>query len=78
VLRQNRHAGTFPRAALISYVITTAGPEPIGNVQHPLDREHYVEKQVKPIAEPVLGALGLDFDTVIGDNRQLDMHSLLD
>ena len=63
---------------LISYVITTAGPEPIGNVQHPLDREHYVERQVKPIAEPVLAALGLDFDTVIGDNRQLDMYSLLD
>ena len=63
---------------LISYVITTAGPEPIGNVQHPLDREHYVEKQVKPIAEPVLAARGLDFDTVIGDNRQLDMYSLLD
>jgi DNA polymerase-2 len=62
---------------LIRYVITTAGPEPIGNVQHPLDREHYVEKQVKPVAEPVLAALGLDFDSVIGDNRQLDMYSLL-
>ena len=33
---------------------------------------------MKPIAEPVLAALGLDFDTVIGDNRQLDMYSLLD
>jgi DNA polymerase II len=62
---------------LVSYVITTAGPEPIGNVQHPLDREHYVEKQVRPVTEPVLATLGLEFEKVIGDNRQLDMYSLL-
>jgi DNA polymerase-2 len=62
---------------LVSYVITTAGPEPIDNVQHPLDREHYIAKQVKPVAEPVLAALGLDFESVIGDNRQLDLYSLL-
>ncbi len=62
---------------LISYVMTTAGPEPIDNVQHPLDREHYVLKQVKPVAEPVLATLGLDFERVIGDDRQIDLYSLL-
>ncbi len=62
---------------LISYVMTTAGPEPIDNVQHPLDREHYVLKQVKPVAEPVLATLGLDFERVIGDNRQIDLYSML-
>jgi DNA polymerase II len=67
---------TQPLGRLISYVITTAGPEPLDNVQHPLDREHYVVKQIKPVAEPVLGALGLDFERVIGDRRQLDMYSL--
>ena len=65
-----------PLGRLISYVITTAGPEPLDNVQHPLDREHYVVKQVKPVAEPVLATLGLDFERLIGDNRQLDMHAL--
>jgi DNA polymerase-2 len=64
---------TQPLGRLISYVITTAGPEPLDNVQHPLDREHYVEKQVKAVAEPVLTTLGLDFEQVIGDNRQLDL-----
>jgi len=58
---------------LISYVITTAGAEPIDNVTHPLDREHYVEKQVKPVAEPVLEALGLEFERVIGDRRQMEL-----
>jgi DNA polymerase-2 len=60
-------------SGLVSYVMTTAGPEPVDHVQHPLDREHYVAKQVRPVAEPVLAALGLDFERVIGDVRQ---HSL--
>jgi DNA polymerase-2 len=63
-----------PPGRLISYVMTTAGAEPLDNVRHPLDREHYVLKQVKPVAEPVLATLGLDFDRVIGDSRQLDLY----
>jgi DNA polymerase-2 len=59
---------------LISYVMTTAGAEPIDNVRHPLDREHYVLKQVKPVAEPVLATLGLDFERVIGDSRQIELY----
>jgi DNA polymerase-2 len=58
---------------LISYVMTTDGPEPIDNIRHPLDREHYVEKQIKPVAEPVLATLGLDFELMIGDQRQMQM-----
>jgi DNA polymerase II len=57
----------------VSYVMTTAGPEPLDSVQHPLDREHYVLKQVKPIAEPVLETLGLEFERVIGDRRQIEL-----
>jgi DNA polymerase-2 len=66
-----------PVGRLVSYVITTAGPEPMDNIQHPLDREHYVLKQVKPVAEPVLETLGLDFERVIGDSRQIDLYSML-
>ena len=61
--------------SLISYVMTIAGAEPIDNVTHTLDREHYVQKQIKPVAEPVLKALGLDFDQLTGDQRQLDLYS---
>jgi DNA polymerase II len=66
---------TRPLGRSIRYVITTAGAEPLDNVKHPLDREHYVAKQVRPVAEPVLEALGLDFDNVIGDARQFDLYS---
>jgi DNA polymerase-2 len=55
---------------VIEYVMTTGGPEPLDNIQHPPDREHYVTKQIRPVAEPVLATLGLDFDTVVGDGRQ--------
>jgi DNA polymerase-2 len=57
----------------IRYVVTTAGAEPLDNLSHPLDREHYVEKQVKPVAEPVLDTLGLNFERVIGDARQFEL-----
>jgi DNA polymerase elongation subunit (family B) len=40
-----------------------------------LDREHYIDKQIKPVAEPVLATLGLDFEKVIGDSRQIDLLS---
>jgi DNA polymerase II len=62
-----------PSGRSIRYVVTTAGAEPLDNVKHPLDREHYVEKQIKPVAEPVLETLGLDFERVIGDARQFDL-----
>jgi DNA polymerase-2 len=63
-----------PGGRSIHYVVTTAGAEPLDNVQHPLDREHYVGKQVRPVAEPVLETLGLDFERVIGDARQIDLN----
>jgi len=64
---------TQPQGRLISYVMTTVGPEPLDNRQHPLDREHYVTKQVRAVAEPVLETLGLDFERVIGDSRQTEL-----
>jgi hypothetical protein len=30
---------------------------------------------VQPVAEPVLSTLGLDFERVIGDSRQIDLYS---
>jgi DNA polymerase-2 len=69
---------TQPPERLVRYVMTTAGAEPLDNVQHPLDREHYIDKQIKPVAEPVLITLGLDFERVIGDSRQIDLLSSLE
>jgi len=62
-----------PPGRLVAYVMTTAGPEPVDARQAPPDREHYLERQIRPVAEPVLATLGLDFDTVIGATAQLPL-----
>ncbi|MCC7082384.1 MAG: DNA polymerase II [Burkholderiales bacterium] len=62
-----------PHGRLISYVMTRAGAEPLDNRKHPLDREHYIAKQIRPVAEPILEALGLEFERVIGDERQASL-----
>jgi len=62
-----------PNARIIAYRQTLAGPEPLDNLQHSLDYEHYLEKQVLPVAEPVLQVMGLSFAQVIGDDRQIDL-----
>lgn len=58
---------------VVEYVWTRNGPEPAAERKSDYDYEHYVEKQVQPVAEPVLGQLGLDFAKVIGDDRQMDL-----
>ena len=67
-----RKSKTAP-GRVIAYLITLAGPEPLDNLTAKPDREHYVAKQVKPVAEPVLATLGLNFERVIGDDRQLGL-----
>jgi DNA polymerase-2 len=59
------------RQGRIEYVITTAGPQPLAARTAPLDYDHYVAKQVRAVAEPVLTLLGLDFDELTGARRQL-------
>jgi DNA polymerase-2 len=59
-----------PPGRVVRYVVTTDGPEPADERKAPIDHEHYVQRQVRAVAESVLELLGLDFDTVIGDDRQ--------
>jgi DNA polymerase-2 len=61
------------RRGRVAYVITTAGPEPADDRKSPLDYVHYVDRQIRPVAEPVLALLGLDFAEVAGTKRQLSL-----
>ncbi|NNE43975.1 MAG: DNA polymerase II, partial [Gemmatimonadetes bacterium] len=61
---------------VIEYVMTSDGPEPAAERKHALDHEHYVQKQVRPVAEPVLVLLGLTFDRVVGDDRQQELFAI--
>jgi len=57
----------------VAYVITTSGPEPAADRRHPIDHEHYVERQLRPVAEPVLALLGQDFADASGSRKQLSL-----
>jgi len=55
---------------IIKYYITTDGPEPIQLKKHKIDYDHYVEKQIKPIANQVLTLLNKDFDDSLKNSKQ--------
>jgi DNA polymerase-2 len=46
----------------VSYVITLNGPEPIEYLRSKIDYDHYIEKQIRPIAEGILPFIGLSFE----------------
>ena len=64
---------TEGRSRIVAYVVTAAGPEPADARRAPIDYEHYVERQLEPIADALLRFLGARFDDVIGRPRQLDL-----
>jgi len=59
-----------PVGGLIEYVMTSAGPEPAADRTSPIDYDHYVDKQIRPIAEQVLPHLGITFEETLGEARQ--------
>ncbi len=58
------HTGPY-RLKSVSYMITNKGPIPIQNKIESIDYAHYVEKQIKPIADVVLYLYGKSFDELI-------------
>ena len=58
---------------VIDYVITVEGPEPAGGRRNRIDYDHYVERQIRPVAAPVLGVLRRDFDEIRRNQRQLEL-----
>lgn len=60
---------------IIKYVQTINGPEPIEKIESPYDYEHYIEKQIKPLADSALGALGLSFDEANEEQKQTSLNN---
>lgn len=63
-LAQGR-AQQYQNGGWISYVITTSGPEPLENLHSPIDYEHYLERQLEPVADGILPFLHDDFATLV-------------
>jgi DNA polymerase-2 len=61
---------------VVRYVMTAEGPEPAlpgRPLPAGIDREHYVEKVLRPIADAILGELGTSFAEALGEPRQLQL-----
>jgi DNA polymerase-2 len=56
----------------ISYIITRRGPVPITLDHSDIDYQHYIDKQIRPLAEDVLWLVEKSFDDIItGDQLKL-------
>ncbi|MEA3378918.1 MAG: DNA polymerase II [Nanoarchaeota archaeon] len=58
---------------VIKYIITTDGPEPLQEIKHPIDYQHYINKQLKPIADSILTFFDTDFEEVTKNSKQTSL-----
>src|ERR1035438_1546283 len=56
----------------VKYVITKKGPIPIALNPTDIDYDHYIEKQLKPIADSILYLLGTSFNSIVS-SQQMNM-----
>ena len=61
----------YQNGGWIRYVMTRNGPEPLEARQSPVDYQHYLSKQLQPIADAILQPLGESFVALTGAQRGL-------
>ncbi|GGY67768.1 DNA polymerase [Cellvibrio zantedeschiae] len=62
------------RGDWIAYVITTSGAEPISAQQSPLDYQHYVDKQLMPVADSILHFMEQNMTELVDTQMSLFVH----
>jgi DNA polymerase II len=55
----------------IRYVVTRDGPQPVGHVTAPIDYQHYLEKQIRPIVRTIGRVCDLDVEVALGGTPDL-------
>ncbi|WP_058912221.1 DNA polymerase II [Entomohabitans teleogrylli] len=55
----------YQNRGAIKYLWTTSGPEPLDYRTSPLDYDHYLTRQLQPVAEGILPFIGEDFATLM-------------
>ncbi|MBT8132946.1 MAG: DNA polymerase II, partial [Gammaproteobacteria bacterium] len=68
---ENSRPSRYKRAGWIKYVITVNGPETLECHSSALNYEHYIEKQLTPIADTILAAFGSSMETIFQDQYEL-------
>jgi DNA polymerase-2 len=59
------------RGAWVEYVIPSGGAEPVARPLAPLDYQHYVDRQLEPVADGILGFVGSSFRALV--DKQIDL-----
>jgi len=54
-----------PSAYRVNYLITVSGPEPLELLRSPIDHQHYIDKQLLPVADSILPFLGERFTELV-------------
>ena len=62
---KNGHPLQYQKGGKIRYVMTLSGPEPLEARAGALDYDHYLTRQLQPVADGILPFLGDDFATLI-------------
>ncbi|QCR37177.1 DNA polymerase II [Nissabacter sp. SGAir0207] len=63
--RAHNRPQQYQKGGWISYVMTLAGPEPLEARSAAIDYEHYIERQLEPVADGILPFVQDDFATLI-------------
>ena len=69
--RQHNRPLQYQNGGWIQYVMTTAGPEPLEARRAPIDYEHYLTRQLQPVADAILPFVQDDFSTLTSAQQTL-------
>ena len=61
----------YQNGGTIAYVMTTAGPQPLETLAAPIDYEHYLTRQLQPIADAILPFVDDDFTALTSPQQTL-------
>ena len=56
---------------IIRYYITVSGPQPIEKLSAPIDFNHYIDCQLRPVADSILEQYGDSFDRIVSGQQNL-------
>ena len=71
MFRQDARPSRYSNKSWIEYVITLTGAETLECQNSKLDYDHYIEKQLTPIADTILNAIGSSMEAITGQQQDL-------
>ena len=71
IFRERGEPPRYRNRSWVEYVVTMAGAQTVECQDARLDYDHYVEKQLVPIADTILNAIGSSMDAITRQQQDL-------